>query len=91
MIVLAALTAGYAGVWRFGGIDTSTLPSLWVMPIVGILGAIIANASGTGGGVVFIPVFSLLSADASLGLTSTGILAASFLIQSFGMSMGSLT
>jgi len=91
VFVLAALATGYTSLWVFGGIDASSLPALWMVPLIGILGAIIANASGTGGGVVFIPVFSLLAADASLGLTPTGILAASFLIQSFGMSMGSLT
>lgn len=91
LCVLAALGIGYGAVWAFGGIDPAALPGLWMIPLVGVLGAIIANASGTGGGVVFIPVFSLLAANASLGLTPTGILAASFLIQSFGMSVGSLT
>lgn len=81
----------YLSVWLFGGVTEEAARAVWMMPFVGVFGAIIANASGTGGGVVFIPVFSLLAADASLGLTPTGILAASFLIQCFGMTMGSLT
>lgn len=75
----------------FGNISAEMVRSLWMMPPIGVLGAIIANASGTGGGVVFIPVFNLLATDTGLGLTPTGILAASFLIQCFGMTMGSLT
>ncbi|MEZ5870463.1 MAG: sulfite exporter TauE/SafE family protein [Nitratireductor sp.] len=51
---------------------------------VGILGAIIANSTGTGGGVVFVPVFAVFEIEPSRSV------AMSFVIQCFGMSVGSL-
>ena len=42
------------------------------LPGVGIIGAIIANTSGTGGGVVFVPVFNALR---ELGVMSLSPLA----------------
>lgn len=53
--------------------------------MLGILGAITANATGAGGGVVFVPSFRLL------GLPSDVIIATSFAIQSCGMAVGSLS
>lgn len=53
--------------------------------ILGILGAITANATGAGGGVVFVPSFRLL------GLPSDVIIATSFAIQSCGMAVGSIS
>lgn len=52
--------------------------------LVGIAGAIVANSTGAGGGVVFMPVFDLWS------LSSSEALATSLAIQCFGMSAGSL-
>lgn len=52
---------------------------------LGILGAITANATGAGGGVVFVPSFRLL------GLPSDVIIATSFAIQSCGMAVGSIS
>lgn len=88
---LALLAAGYAAIWLVARPDPALLARLWAMPLVGVFGAVIANASGTGGGVVFIPVFNLLRETGTLALTPGAILGASFLIQCFGMSMGSLT
>ncbi|WOJ94490.1 sulfite exporter TauE/SafE family protein [Congregibacter variabilis] len=51
---------------------------------VGIIGAIFANATGAGGGVVFIPVFH------ELGFTSPQSVATSFGIQCFGMTTGAI-
>lgn len=59
---------------------TSLLSSL-----LGIVGAIFANLSGAGGGVVFIPVFS------QLGFSDAQALGSSFAIQCFGMTAGALT
>jgi uncharacterized membrane protein YfcA len=72
---------------------------LWIFIPVGILGAIIANATGTGGGVVFVPVFLALKDGAIpidpalqdlVTLTAAQTIAVSFTIQCFGMSVGSL-
>lgn len=52
---------------------------------LGIAGAIAANATGAGGGVVFVPSFK------ALGLTTETIIATSFAIQSIGMAVGSLS
>lgn len=52
--------------------------------ILGVIGAIFANATGAGGGVVFVPFFS------QLNLEPETIIATSFAIQCFGMTAGSL-
>lgn len=56
----------------------------WHFFFVGIIGAIVANSTGAGGGIIFIPFFS------ALGITTTETLATSILIQSFGMTAGSI-
>ena len=53
--------------------------------LLGIIGAIFANATGAGGGVVFIPMFK------ELGFTDTQSVATSFAIQCFGMTAGAIT
>ncbi len=52
---------------------------------LGLGGAIVANATGAGGGIVFIPAFS------SLGLSQSEMLSTSILIQCFGMTAGSIS
>lgn len=52
--------------------------------LVGLLAAVVANSTGAGGGIVFLPAFSLL------GLTAMEALATSFAIQCFGMTSGTL-
>jgi len=52
---------------------------------IGVLGAIFANSTGAGGGVVFIPLFN------QLNFTEQQSLATSFAIQCFGMTAGGLT
>lgn len=52
---------------------------------LGITGAIFANSTGAGGGVIFIPVFS------SLGFTEAQSVATSFMIQCFGMTAGAIS
>jgi uncharacterized protein len=52
---------------------------------LGVLGAVFANSTGAGGGVVFIPAF------AQLGFTEAQAVATSFGIQCFGMTAGALT
>ena len=53
--------------------------------LLGILGAIFANSTGAGGGVVFIPMFN------ELGFTDKQSIATSFAIQCFGMTAGAIT
>lgn len=52
---------------------------------LGITGAIFANATGAGGGVVFVPFFN------HLGFDATTIVATSFAIQCCGMTAGAIT
>lgn len=53
--------------------------------LLGISGAIFANATGAGGGVIFIPVFD------SLSFTPSQSISTSFAIQCFGMTAGAIT
>ncbi|WP_407080206.1 sulfite exporter TauE/SafE family protein [Alteromonas aquimaris] len=53
--------------------------------LLGVLGAVFANATGAGGGVVFVPFFN------QLGFTPVSIVATSFAIQCCGMTAGALT
>jgi uncharacterized membrane protein YfcA len=86
-MVLAAL---YAALWALVPYDPSLLASLWFLPGVGVIGAIIANTSGTGGGVVFVPVFNALRELGIMSLSPLAVVGVSMGIQSFGMTMGSL-
>jgi uncharacterized membrane protein YfcA len=52
--------------------------------LLGVIGAIFANSTGAGGGVVFVPVFH------SLGFSDAQVIGTSFGIQSFGMTVGAL-
>lgn len=53
--------------------------------IVGLTGAIVANSTGAGGGIIFIPFFS------ALGITNIEALGTSILIQCFGMTAGAIS
>lgn len=61
------------------------------MFFLGIAGATIANASGVGGGVVFVPAFDYFNSAELYSVTASQIVATSFLIQCYGMTTGSLT
>ena len=68
------------------------LPSQWSLiedygafSLLGVLGAIFANSTGAGGGVVFIPAFN------HFAFTESQAVATSFAIQCFGMTAGALT
>ncbi|WP_196141092.1 sulfite exporter TauE/SafE family protein [Aliikangiella sp. G2MR2-5] len=53
--------------------------------LLGVAGAIFANSTGAGGGVVFIPMFNYLE------FSEAQSIATSFGIQSFGMTAGAIT
>ncbi len=84
------LGIGYLAIWVGGDLSTALLQQIWYFPIIGIGGAIIANSTGVGGGVVFIPAFNILSVDGVIALNMTKIVAISMAIQCFGMSVGSM-
>ena len=96
---LLLLAGAYGVLFRDSALDLSILTGLWFFFPVGVLGAIIANATGTGGGVVFVPVFAALQ-DGGITLPpellqiatlkAAESVAVSFAIQCFGMSMGAL-
>ena len=56
----------------------------WYFFFIGIGGAVVANSTGAGGGIIFVPFFS------TLGITATETLATSILIQAFGMTAGAI-
>lgn len=87
---IAALVAAYALTFRAVPKDPALWGDLWFVPAVGVVGAIIANASGTGGGVVFIPVFNALRDLADWQFDPLRVTAISMGIQAFGMSVGAL-
>lgn len=87
---LAVLLAAYATILARVSFDRQLLESLWFLPGVGVLGATVASTSGTGGGVVFVPVFHILRELRVVALDPIAVTAASFLIQCFGMSMGAM-
>ena len=53
--------------------------------LLGLGGAIVANSTGAGGGIVFIPAFS------TLGLSPSETLSTSIMIQCFGMTAGTIS
>ncbi len=86
----AVLLALYAGILLFASYDPALLGQLWFLPGIGALAAVIANTSGTGGGVVFVPVFNGLREHGVMALDPLRVTAASMAIQCFGMTMGGL-
>lgn len=86
----AVLLAAYIALWALVPTDPELLAKLWFLPGVGVVGAIIANTSGTGGGVVFIPVFNALREWGVMSLAPLSVVGVSMAIQSFGMTMGGL-
>lgn len=90
MIGGGVLLTAYLVMGTLVAADPALLAKLWFLPGVGIIGAIIANTSGTGGGVVFVPVFNALRELGVMSLSPLAVVGVSMGIQSFGMTMGSL-
>ncbi|GAA4475794.1 sulfite exporter TauE/SafE family protein [Gluconacetobacter asukensis] len=76
------LTLAYM-IWSGPG-HAIAVEKLWLIPI-GVAGAFVANSTGIGGGIVFVPAFKYL------GIDPADVIGTSILIQCFGMSMGALT
>ncbi|QXT38914.1 sulfite exporter TauE/SafE family protein [Gymnodinialimonas ceratoperidinii] len=96
---LGLLLLGYLWLLGQSALDLGVLTGLWFFFPVGVIGAIIANATGTGGGVVFVPIFTALQ-EGGIALPPELLriatlkpeesVAVSFAIQCFGMSVGAL-
>ena len=90
---LALGLAGAAALLLLASLLLTPLSSLLVAGLadhapffgLGVLGAIFANSTGAGGGVVFIPMFD------QLGFSEGQAVATSFGIQCFGMTAGALS
>lgn len=87
---IVLLIVAYAATSLAVAKDLHAWRDLWFVPGVGVIGAIIANASGTGGGVVFIPVFNALREMGTWQIDPLRVTAISMGIQAFGMSVGAL-
>ncbi len=84
------LTLAYIANWMLVETKGDLLETLAFLPGVGVIGAIIANASGTGGGVVFVPIFNALRDHGVMELDPLRVTAVSMGIQAYGMSLGAL-
>ena len=89
--ILALLLIAYLGVVAMAAPDAQTARDFWPFSIVGIAGALVANSTGVGGGVVFVPVFALMREAGIVSLTPVAAVGVSFAIQCFGMTIGALT
>jgi len=63
----------------------TVIPEFGPFMLLGIIGAIFANATGAGGGVVFVPFFQQLQ------FTAEAVIATSFAIQCCGMTAGAIS
>ena len=85
--LVAAVILGTLGMNGAGqdGAPFGKVGDHWHFFLIGVLAATVANSTGAGGGIVFLPVFTLL------GLSVTESLATSLAIQCFGMTAGGLS
>ncbi|OLF74046.1 hypothetical protein AWH62_07850 [Maricaulis sp. W15] len=88
---LALLALAYGAVLILSAPGWPQIAGLWPISIVGLAGALVASATGVGGGVVFVPVFSVLRESGLLDLGPLQTVGTSFSIQCFGMGVGALT
>lgn len=96
-VYIGVLLSVFAGLLFMHAGDIARFFShVWLFAPIGVFGAIIANSTGTGGGVVFVPAFNSLSGASEMGMIPMEIsvdpvktIGISFLIQCFGMSVGS--
>ncbi len=82
--VLLLLSSVWIGLLFFSGLWKDAL-DYGAFFLLGIVGAIFANSTGAGGGVVFVPFFNQLM------ISSDQIIATSFAIQCCGMTAGALS
>lgn len=88
LVIAGLLLSGYGALLLSSGLSLSTAIDHFYLFFVGIFAATIANSTGMGGGVVFLPAFEFIS-DYKMSLSAAQIIGMSFVIQCFGMTMGS--
>jgi len=88
---LSLLAIAYLSIWAFAPLAPDRLAMSWPFTLLGVAGALIANSTGVGGGAVFVPAFSLIREAGGWPITPVQVVGLSFAIQSFGMSVGSMT
>ena len=81
---LMAVLVVWVIIFSFYENNVNVLQGHWHFFILGLLGAIVANSTGAGGGIVFIPAFD------SLGIEGASALGTSIAIQCFGMTAGAV-
>ena len=91
LLVATLMVLSLSYVWTVHSISPVALVKIWFMLPVGTGAAIIANSTGVGGGVVFLPAFEYLGSTEGIAIAAGQIVGMSFIIQSFGMTTGSLT
>lgn len=82
---LLCFFACWAGMLLLANLPAADFARYVIFTLLGVVGAIFANSTGAGGGVVFIPMFN------QLNFTETQAIATSFGIQCFGMAAGGIT
>jgi uncharacterized membrane protein YfcA len=83
--VAMLLVLVWASVWLFQSSPLDLAKGYGLFSLLGIVGAIFANSTGAGGGVIFVPFFNYLS------FSPQAIVATSFAIQCCGMTAGAIT
>ncbi|WP_262689411.1 sulfite exporter TauE/SafE family protein [Kordiimonas aestuarii] len=86
-----ALAGAYGLVLAAGLAGAAEGITAFLLFLVGLGAATIASATGVGGGVVFLPAFEYLGEAGLVAIAASQIVGMSFIIQSFGMSTGSLS
>ncbi|WP_448212877.1 sulfite exporter TauE/SafE family protein [Colwellia sp. MEBiC06753] len=84
-VFLLTFLIGWAVLIWGSGLPSEDFSNYVVFTFLGTLGAIFANSTGAGGGVIFIPMFNHLE------FSEVQSIATSFGIQCFGMTAGALT
>ena len=82
LVILFILLITLLGLLLWQNSPALILQEYGAFVLLGLAGAIFANSTGAGGGVIFVPIFNQLQ------LSSDQIVATSFAIQCFGMVAG---
>ena len=83
--LLFSIAALWFIAFMFYGDHISTIIEYGYFFFLGLCGAVVANSTGAGGGIIFIPFFN------ALGIGNTEALGTSILIQCFGMTAGAVS
>jgi len=85
LLLFLSVVIFWSGIFYLAQDKWLLVTNYWYFFILGLVGAIVANSTGAGGGIVFIPFFSAIGMDAS------ETLGTSILIQCFGMTAGAIS